>query len=86
MPLIEREHAAGCVALGQYHDRRIRQPDLQVGVLLHDLTGARDVACAKGFELIGAAGDLVQQRNLRVLPNVTHQQVVELGEHERRKQ
>ena len=55
------------MALSEHDDRRVREPDAQVGVSLDDLPGAFDVLRGERVELVGAAHHLVQQRHLRLL-------------------
>ena len=55
------------MTVSQNDDRRIRQSNPKVGVPLHDSLGVTHILGGEQFELIGAAGDLVDERHLRLV-------------------
>ncbi len=83
---IERKHFRYRVASGQHHDRRVCETDLQIVVLLDHFLRTRNVGCIERLKLVCAAGDLIENSRLCVAANIAHQQIVELGQHEGRKQ
>jgi hypothetical protein len=86
VPFVDGEHVERLVPARQHDERRVGKTDVEIGVGLDDLVRDGEVACVERFEPVGAARDLGQQRARRVPADAGREQVVELGEDERRQQ
>jgi hypothetical protein len=84
VPFVDGEHVERLVPARQHDERRVGKTDVEIGVGLDDLVRDGEVACVERFEPVGAARDLGQQRARRVPADAGREQVVELGEDERR--
>lgn len=84
MTVIECEHIENSIALGEDHDRSVGESNLEAGVTPHDDKSRGNVHSAEGFEPIGTSGDLIKQRSLRPSAHPDGEQVVQLGQYERR--
>ena len=84
--MIEGEHIKNSVALGENDDRSISEPNLEAGITSQDHESRSHVLGAEGFKPIGASGDLVEQRTLRSGAYPDGEQVIQLGQDERREQ
>ncbi len=60
--LVRAEQIERPVALSEHDDRRVREPDAEVCVSLHDLPGAVDIFRGERVELVGAAYHLIEER------------------------
>jgi hypothetical protein len=56
--LVEREDVGRSVPLGKDDDRRVGQPEPEVGIPIQDLSGASDVDRPEELERKRAIGDL----------------------------
>lgn len=74
------------MALSQDDDRCIRQAQFDRPIAPHEVRGGRNVVPIEGLQLIGPIRDLLEQRDLRFQADSRGQQVIELGEYERREQ
>lgn len=83
---VESEHVRDTVAPGEDYDGGVGNSNVQILVLPDHLGCLGNVGCAEGFEAISAADHFLQERRLRVPAYVAQEKVVELSEHERRKQ
>lgn len=66
--------------------RTLCQPDAEVGIALHDSSGKGHVIGREWFELICTAGDFADERHLRLVADPAANQIVQLGQHERREE
>jgi hypothetical protein len=86
VPLIEGEHVRDIVAISEYHDRGVGHAERKIRVLVHNGKGRGHVIAIEWLELVGTSGYLLEQGYLGFWPNSGGQEIVELGQHERRQQ
>jgi predicted nucleic-acid-binding protein len=80
--LVERQHVARVVALGEHDDRGVGEADVQIAVALDDLACSGNVEFVEDRQLVDAALDLLEQRDLGWDAGVFRDQGIELGEDE----
>lgn len=84
VPFVERQDVPGLVASREHGDRGVREAHLEIRMAFDDLPGLPGVGRREWLELIGAPLDLLKKAEAGSLPNPGRQQIVELGEYERR--
>ena len=77
---IQREQPVGSVALGQDHQRSVRQPNPLILVPLYEVAGPANVSELAAGELPRSSGQLPQCCELRLDAAAYGQQVVDLGQ------
>ncbi len=82
--LVQGEEVEGVVSTGEYYVGGVGEPDVEAGVALEHGAGRGDVGGRERLEPVRAAFDLGEQRQLLPPAYPGGEQVVELGEHERR--
>ena len=66
MPLIERQYVEVVVPAGEHDDRCVGETDVEIGERLDHLMRRGDVAGVEGFEPVGPARHLGEQRERRI--------------------
>lgn len=82
--IIECEHVKDSEALGNDHNRGVREADVKVSIALQDPSSRSYVLGAKGFKPVCASGNFAQQRLLSASAHTGREEIVELGQDERR--
>src|SRR5437870_2018280 len=82
MPLVQRQHVAGAVPLGEYDDRSVGETDREVRVPAHDVAGGGDVVGGEGLQPVDTTRDLVDKRELGAVVDLCREQIVQLGQDE----
>lgn len=83
MPLVQGQHLSVVIAGSEHHDRCVREADVEIGVPRDDVTRGRHVGLTERLEPVDAAGDFVEEVQLRRGAPLGREQVIQLGEDER---
>lgn len=86
MALVQREHVPRPVAVGENDDRCVGEADAEIAVVVDHPHCGRYVISSERDEIVGATRHLSQKRELRIDSGLAPEQVIELGEHERREE
>ena len=84
--MIEGEHIENSVAPGENDDRSVCESNLETGITSQDHESRGHILSAEGFKPIGPSGDFVKQRTLCPSAYPDGEQVIQLGQNERREQ
>ena len=82
--LVRAQEVQRFVAVGEHHDRRIRQSDPKIGVPLHDSLGMAHILRREEIELVRPARDLLDKSHLRLMADSICNQVVQFRENKGR--
>lgn len=82
--LVEGEDVTGVVALGEDDVGGVGKPEVEVGVAIEDTAGDGDVSVRERRETVRGSLDLFKKRGLGAAADPGGEQVIELGEDERR--
>ena len=72
------------MALRQHDERRVREPEVEIGVLLEHGDRRAHILVRHRLELVGPTPDFAEHIQGGCWRDVARDEIVELGEHERR--
>ena len=83
MALVEGKHIDRTMALRQHDERRVRESEAEIGILLEDGDRRAHILVRHRLELVGPTPDFPEQIQGGRWRDVPRDEIVELGEHER---